>query len=311
MTASTALGPGREFDIIRGLLARWGERARGIGDDAVTLDVPPGERLVVSTDSSVEDVHFKREWLAPHEIAYRAAAAALSDLAAMAAMPLGILVTLALPEPWLEQVSELADGIGEAARLAQTHVVGGDLSAAHELSLGITVLGSAAAPRVRSGARPGDSVYVTGRLGGPLAALRAWAAGLPPEHDARERFAHPLPRLREAQWLARHGARAAIDISDGLLGDVAHIAAASGVRIVLDLDRLLTMSGVSVTDAARSGEEYELIVAAPPGLSLTAFEREFHLPLVEIGRVERGAPSVSATSHGERVASTGGFSHFS
>src|SRR5919202_449710 len=125
MTAAIALGPGREFDIIRGLLARWGARARGIGDDAVVLDVPAGERLVVSTDSSVEDVHFKREWLTPHEIAYRATAAALSDLAAMAAAPLGILVTLALPEPWLEQVSELADGIGDAARLADTHVLGG------------------------------------------------------------------------------------------------------------------------------------------------------------------------------------------
>jgi thiamine-monophosphate kinase len=311
MNASIALGPGREFDIIRALLARWGERAQGIGDDAVILDVPVGERLVASTDSSVEDVHFKREWLTPREIAYRATAAALSDLAAMAATPLGILVMLALPDSWLAQVSELADGIGDAVRLGETYVLGGDLTAAHELSLCVTVLGSAAAPLARSGARSGDSVYVTGRLGGPLAALRAWGARRPPTDEARKRFAHPLPRLREARWLARHGARAAIDISDGLLGDAAHIAAASGVRVSLDLDRLLTLSGVSVTDAARSGEEYELIVTAPPGLDASAFEREFDLPLVEIGRVEQGEPSVSATAHGERVASTVGFSHFS
>ena len=181
MTVSIALGPGREFDIIRGLLTRWGDRARGIGDDAVTLDVPPGERLVVSTDSSVEGVHFKREWLTPREIAYRATAAALSDLAAMAATPLGILVALALPESWLEEVTELGDGIGDAVRLGETHVVGGDLTAGRELSLGITVLGSAAAPLERRGARPGDGVYVTGRLGGPLAALRAASVTLTPD----------------------------------------------------------------------------------------------------------------------------------
>jgi thiamine-monophosphate kinase len=311
MTASIALGPGREFDIIRGLLARWGDRARGIGDDAVILDVPSGEKLVVSTDSSVEDVHFTRRWLTPREIAYRATAAALSDLAAMAATPLGILVTLALPERWLEEVNELADGIGDAARVGETHVVGGDLTAARELSLGITVLGSVATPLTRSGARPGDRVYVTGRLGGPLASLRAWMAGTTPEPNARERFAHPLPRLHEARWLARHGARAAIDISDGLLGDAAHVAAASGVRMLLELDRLLTTPGVSVTDAAQSGEEYELIVTAPGELNLVAFEREFDLPLVDIGRVEQGEPSVIATAHGERVASRVGFSHFS
>jgi thiamine-monophosphate kinase len=120
-----------------------------------------------------------------------------------------------------------------------------------------------------------------------------------------------VPRLREARWLASHGAHAAIDISDGLLGDAAHVAAASSVRVVLDLDRLLTMSGVSVTDAAQSGEEYELIVTAPPALEVRAFERQFEVPLVEIGRVEQGEPSVIATAHGERVASTAGFSHFS
>src|SRR5919202_1893289 len=172
MTAAIALGPGREFDIIRGLLARWGARARGIGDDAVTLDVPAGERLVVSTDSSVEGVHFTREWLTPREIAYRATAAALSDLAAMAATPLGILVALALPETWLDQGMELADGIGDAARLGETRVLGGDPTAARELSLRITGLGRSATPLGRRGSRPGDSIYVPGRLGVPLAAPR-------------------------------------------------------------------------------------------------------------------------------------------
>ena len=95
-----ALGPGREFDAVRALMARWGDLARGIGDDAAVLDVPPGERLVVSVDSSVEDRHFRRAWLTPEEIGYRAATAALSDLAAMGARPLGMLVALALPTAW-------------------------------------------------------------------------------------------------------------------------------------------------------------------------------------------------------------------
>jgi thiamine-monophosphate kinase len=117
--------------------------------------------------------------------------------------------------------------------------------------------------------------------------------------------------LREAQWLARHGARAAIDISDGVLGDVAHIAAASAVRIALELDALPTLPGVSPLDAASSGEEYELLVTAPGRLDAAAFEREFHLPLTTVGRVERGPPGVHATLHGERVARSGGFDHFS
>lgn len=310
MSDMTTLGPGREFDVIRDLLRRWGPLATGIGDDAAVLDVPPGERLVVSADSSVEHAHFRREWLTPREIGWRATAAALSDLAAMGAAPLGVLLSLSVPPDWLSDLPALADGIGDAVRAAGACIVGGDMTAARNMCIAITVLGHAAEPLRRSGARTGDVIYITGRLGGPLAAVRAWERGEAPGAEDRARFAHPVPRLREAQWLARHGAHAAIDISDGLLGDAAHLAAASGARIVLQLDALPTVPGVRALDAARSGEEYELIVAAPT-LDTAAFEREFDLPLTAIGRVEPGAPELQATLHGERVAPEGGFSHFS
>jgi thiamine-monophosphate kinase len=310
MSEQTALGPGREFDVIRDLLHRWGPLATGIGDDAAVLDVPPGERLVVSADSSVEHAHFRREWLTPREIGWRATAAALSDLAAMGASPLGVLLSLSVPPGWLSDLPALADGIGDAVGAADTCIVGGDMTAARDLCIAITVLGHASAPLRRDGACDGDIVYVTGRLGGSLAAVRAWDRGEAPDTAWRARFAHPVPRLREARWLARHGARAAIDISDGLLGDAAHLAAASGARVALQLDVLPTVAGVSVLDAARSGEEYELIVAAP-ALDTAAFEREFHLPLTAIGRVELGTPELQAMLRGERVAPEGGFSHFS
>lgn len=310
MKPLVALGPGREFDLIRRMLDRWGGAASGVGDDAALLAVPPGERLVASADTSVEEVHFRRAWLTPHEIGWRATAAALSDLAAMGAEPLGVLVSLSVPERWLEALDHLADGIGEAARAAGAPIVGGDLTGAAQLTIAVTVLGHTAAPLERSGARAGDSLYVTGCLGGPAAALRAWLRGREPAAEARARFARPTPRLAEGVWLARHGAHAAIDISDGLLGDAAHLAAASGVRLVVDLDRLPVLPGVSPADAAASGEEYELLVAAPT-LDPEAFARELGLALTPIGHVEAGPAEVDARLAGARVASPRGFDHFS
>src|SRR5947209_2205184 len=110
-----ALGPGREFDIVRTLLDEWGRAAERIGDDAAILEVPPGERVVVTTDTSVEDVHFKREWLNHFEIGYRATVASLSDLAAMGARPLGIVVALTLPEGAELGTREVGTGISKGA----------------------------------------------------------------------------------------------------------------------------------------------------------------------------------------------------
>ncbi len=310
MNASTGLGPGREFDAVRRLLALWGDAASGIGDDAAVLDVPVGERLVVSTDSTVENFHFRRDWLSARAVGRRATVSALSDLAAMAATPLGALVSLSLPESWRTQLDELARGIGDAVRVAGTVIVGGDLTAANELTIAVTVLGHALAPVTRAGARPGDVLYVTGVLGGPRATVEALLRGVEPAPVARERFEYPLPRIREARWLATHGAHALIDISDGLAGDAAHIAAASGVAVELSLDSIPALPGVSPLEAASSGEEYELLVAAPR-LDTDAFERELGVRLTAVGRVESGEPTVQAWLAGERVALPGGFDHFS
>lgn len=311
MPNNVALGPGREFDLVRELIARWGDVAGGIGDDAALVEVPPGHRLVASADSAVDGVHFRRDWLTPREIGWRAATAALSDLAAMAADPIAMLVSLSIPDTWLVDIAELADGLGDAARATGARIAGGDLTRARELCVAITVLGSAADPLLRNGARPGDLLYVTGRLGGPLAALTAWQRGDTPSVDARDRFAHPMPRLREARWLAEHGVRAAIDVSDGLLSDAAHIAAASRVRLAITLDAVPTLAGLSPDQAARSGEEYELLVASPHALDVAEFARRFEVPLTDVGRVEAGGAEVVATLRGVRVASGGGFDHFS
>jgi thiamine-monophosphate kinase len=311
MGDTVPFGPGREFELIRAFIDRWGSRAAGIGDDAAVLSPPLGTQLVVSTDASVENVHFRRDWLSAREIGYRAAASALSDLAAMAAEPLGLLAALSCPREWLGDLDEVMDGIGEAAERSGAPIVGGDLTAARELALTITVLGAAAEPVSRRGAQVGDGVYVTGILGGPLAATTALQGGREPAAAARERFARPTPRIREARWLANHGARAMIDISDGLVGDVAHIAAASGVHIVLELGPLPTVDDVTPAQAARSGEEYELVAVAPTALDVTAFTREFGVPLTHVGRVEAGVPGVDTCVDGVRVASAPGFSHFS
>jgi thiamine-monophosphate kinase len=303
------LGPGKEFDLVRILLAEWGKAAQRIGDDAAVLDVPVGERLVVSTDTSVEGVHFHRDWLNSFEIGYRATAASLSDLAAMAARPLGILIALTLPEGNKQEAREIATGIREGASAVLCPIVGGDLSSGKDLSLTITALGSTSRPLSRSGAKVGQRVYVTGRLGGPAAAVRAWRAGKEPTVGDRTRFANPVPRIEPAIGLADRGATSGIDISDGLMADVGHIAAASAVCIEIDADRIPRVNGVTPLEAASSGEEYEIVVTAPE-IDTGQFSEEFGLDLTEIGRVVAGSSGIVLMQGGERITAPPGFDHF-
>ena len=304
-----ALGPGNEFDIVRSLLAEWGEAAERIGDDAAILEVPPGEKLVVSTDTSLEGVHFQRDWLNHFEIGYRATAASLSDLAAMAARPLGLVIALTLPEADREEARTIATGIGEGASAVLCPIVGGDLTAGKTLSLTITALGSVARPLSRAGAEIGQHVYVTGRLGGPAAALRAWRAGREPNERDRARFANPVPRIDAAIGLAQRGATSGIDISDGLIADLAHIAAASKVCVEIDLDLIPRLDGISSLEAASSGEEYEIVVTAPE-IDVAQFSSEFGLALTGIGRVVAGSPGVELLKDGKKVSALPGFDHF-
>jgi len=319
--AASALGPGREFDRIRRIAAALGPHGTGLGDDCAVL-LPADTMLVASTDVSVEGVHFDRAWLSLEEIGWRAAAAALSDLAADGAEAAGVLVALTVPSHGTdEDVASVMAGAGGAAAEAGARVVGGDLSAGPLWSLGVTVLGWASAAVTRAGALPGDGLWVTGELGAARAALEAWRRGAEPDADARRRFARPVPRLHAGRWLARHGAHAMLDLSDGLGVDAGHLAAASGVALALELERVPVAAPVAAEAArlgvpaerfaAESGEEYELLVALPATFvaeDAFAFQSIAGLALTCVGAVRAGA-GVHATLGGKAVA-LAGYDHF-
>ncbi|MFL5558830.1 MAG: thiamine-phosphate kinase [Gemmatimonadaceae bacterium] len=309
MNGHVALGAGKEFDLVRSFLRDWGASAQGIGDDAAVLQLPDDEKLVVSTDTSVDGVHFDRAWLSHFEIGYRATVASLSDLAAMAARPIGVLIALTLPDADRQEARSVASGIRDGAGAVLCPIVGGDLTAGKVLSITVTALGSAARPLSRAGARHGQRVYVTGWLGGPAAAIRAWHAGREPHERDRARFAHPTPRVDAAIALAQRGATAAIDISDGLAADLGHMAAASKVRVEIDLERIPRVGTSSMLEAATSGEEYEIAVAAPE-IDTRLFAEELGVDLTEIGRVVAGQPGVVLLENGRPVDTPPGFDHF-
>lgn len=308
--AHVPMAGGAEFDAIRALVAQWGDLAVGIGDDAAVFTPPAGELLVFSTDSSLEDVHFRAGWLAPDEIGARATAAALSDLAAMGARARVVLVSLQVPSAWRGRLSALADGIGRVVRAADARIVGGNITAGERLGLTLTVVGSTARPVLRRGARVGDGLWVTGVLGGPRRALLAWEAGGAPGSADRARFAAPMPRLAEGRWLAQAGAQAMIDISDGLSADAGHLAAASGVRCELWTESVPVVAGGSAREAMASGEEYELLVAMPADFDASEFLRTFALPLTQVG-VVRAVTAVAENSAPARVDLPAGHDHFS
>lgn len=312
-----AMGQGAEFDIIRLLMARWGPLAVDIGDDAAVLPPLPAGHRVVSTDACVEGVHFRREWLTPFEVGARAAAAALSDLAAMGARAECVLVALVVPPEWETDLAALADGLGDQVRRAGARIVGGNLSRGATFAITLTVIGVAPRPVGRAGAQVGDLVVVTGRLGGPGAALAAWLAGATPESWARDRFAAPQPRLAEGQALAAAGASAMLDISDGLAADARHVGAASAVVLQLDNARLPLGPGITPASALVSGEEYELLATIPPAaFAALAGHWAAHsaVPLTVVGTVmglgEGDTTGLSAATTVHAPATAAGHDHF-
>ncbi len=318
MSLDVRLGRGREFDRIRALASRWKDRARGLGDDCAFVEAG-GERLAVSLDLSVEDVHFRRAWLSPHEIGYRAAAAALSDLAACAAEPFVVLLAFGVPAAEPEETTlALGDGAAEAAADAGAVIVGGDLTRSERLVVDCCVIGRAPAPVRRAGAKPGDRLVVTGALGGPLAALSAWEAGAEPEAEARARFAHPAPRHDAARFLAHHRARAMIDVSDGLAADLGHLLAAGEVGARLDLERIPVLASARAAAertgepawrfAARGGEEYELLAALPADVTDDDLAGA-PVAVTVIGAVE-AEPGVRAAFEGRAADLPAGHDHF-
>ena len=329
------MGSGTEFDLIRDLLAKANPTAGtgvhlgasvpgggrvwlGAGDDAAVIDAG---RLVMSTDLSVEDVHFRRSWVTFAEAGARAVIAAASDLAAMAAEPVAVLISLAVASQEAQAVlSELGDGIKTALKELGAPLVGGDLTASPgPVVIDVTVVGEAAEPVTRSGANPGDELWVTGVLGGSAGAVRAWRDGVEPDPGLRASFVRPTARIKEARWLADQvRVRAMIDLSDGLAGDARHLAAASGVRIVLDA-RLVPVhpdlsAGAAASLAMSGGEDYELCFVSPPGVTgpwADEFQERFGIGLTCVGHVEEGTGvEVVGTTEGRDHVS-GGFDHFS
>jgi thiamine-monophosphate kinase len=321
------MGPAAEFDLIRSFL-RAGAAERpagevlGPGDDCAVVR---GRGIALSTDMSVEGVHFRREWLMPEEIGWRATSAALSDLAAVGARPIGVLVSCAVPG---DEAGELAPalmaGVRRAVEAVGGAVLGGDLARSPgAIVVDVTVVGECGAPIRRSGASPGEEVWVTGSLGGSAAAVLAFLEGREPVASARERFAHPRPRVMEALWLAeRISLTSLIDISDGLGGDAAHLAAASGVAIVLereavpvDEESLYPLEGEEALRlAVTGGEDYELCFTSPAGAVeevRAGFERELGIRLTRVGVVESGAGVFWRHGDGGRVPlGLGGYQHF-
>jgi len=314
---SLRLGSGGEFDRLRAIFAALGAAGRDLGDDCALLPVG-GRTLAISIDLSLEAVHFRTDWLSFREIGWRATAAALSDLAADGATPLGVLVSLGVPGNRQRRPGnaspavQIMSGVRSAADSVGAKVFGGDLVRSPRYLVDVCVLGVVQRPVRRSGARSGDGLWVTGRLGGAGLALAALRAGRRLAPTVRRRFARPVPRIAAGRWLARRGARAMIDISDGLAGDAGHLAAASGVGIAIELERVPCWPGVTPRAAAASGEEYELLVALPRSFGTAgarAFRRATGLPLTRIGACTAGR-GLRITREGRLITPPRGFDHF-
>ncbi len=275
-------GPGRirEFSAIAQLEAIFRASSRlvevGIGDDAAVLK--PRGRLVWTVDTAVEHVHFERRWLSLVELGWRSFQAAASDVCAMGGQPTVALSSVIFPAGLsTAELTQLARGQRAAARALGCQIVGGNLSRGGELSITTTLLGSAARPLLRSGAKSGDELWLLGDVGLAAAGLRLLQRGTTRSRSARRAlraFRKPNAQLAAGLALAKC-AHAAIDISDGLAGDAAHLAHASNVRLVFELaaleaalsPSLLSLSaqlGVPALDLALyGGEDYALLAAGP------------------------------------------------
>jgi len=261
-----------------GLLAELERRGLIVGVEHDAAQLPGG--LVVTQDALVEGVHFRLDWLSWRELGFRAAAVNLSDLAASGADAEALVVTLAAPpQTKLADVLELYEGLAESG----VRIAGGDTSAAGQVMLSVTALGHSARVPGRAGARPGDLLVVTGPLGASGAAFRS------------KRYVRPPLRLEEGKHLART-AHAMLDISDGIAVDAGHLARRSGVRCVIELDRVPLAKGAAIGDLG-FGEDYELLAAVEDA-------DEFSV----VGRVEAGE-AVGLLLNGEPHALPG-YEHF-
>lgn len=303
-----------EFGLISRITARLRSGASvllGPGDDAAVLSAPDA-RVVASTDLLVEGRHFRRDWLSGYHVGRRAAAQNLADIAAMGAVPTGLLVGLACPGSLeLDWAEQFADGLRDECALVGASVIGGDVVRADGITIAVTVLGDLQGrqPVTRAGARPGDVLVVAGRLGWSAAGLALLSAGKPAEGPLVDAFRVPQPPYRAGPALAVAGATAMIDVSDGLLADLGHVAQASGVRIDVDAAAAAGLGpDGDLTLALAGGEDHALAATLPAAVVEAALE-EMAMPAgaVVVGRV---LPGDGVTVDGEPWAGRRGHDHF-
>jgi len=263
----------------------------GIGDDCAVVQLPAGREALVTTDFSLEDVHFRRHWHPADAVGHRCLARGLSDIAAMGGEPLAAFLSLALPrklpQPW---VDDFFRGFMNLADQFNVTLAGGDTAQSpHGILADIAVIGSVPKGKsvLRSGARPGDLIYVTGKLGGAAAVLRSLFSSprtklRPSDHPAHF---YPLPRIDVGKYVRAHKlATAMIDISDGLSTDLKHICDESGVGSRIEAQRIPRPENAGLELALHGGDDYELLFTAPAS-----------------GRVPRKIAGISISPIGEIV----------
>ena len=275
----------------------------GIGDDCAVLRLPPGRESLVTTDFSLEGIHFRRDWDPPESVGHRCLARGLSDIAAMGGEPVAAFLSLALPrnlpQEWVEKF--LRALIGLAGRFGVTLAGGDTAESPNGILADIVVVGTVPAGNaiLRSGARPGDRIYVSGELGGSAAALQQMKSRQMKKKPKRElnpaqypRHFFPEPRIELGRILREEGLAAAmIDTSDGLSTDLAHICEESGVGAEVEAEAIPRARvgkpphEVDFELALHGGEDYELLFTAPPNRTIPS--RIAGLPITEIGRITR------------------------